>query len=194
MARSHNSTTVPAECDTNNTVAPFSRIWSMRAKHLRWNASSPTESASSTTRISGSALIATAKARRTYMPLEYVLTCCSMNSPMSANAAISSKRASISTQSKYRGIEVDILTASEFRIESRSQLQQCRHPTMHAHLASSGCQRAADNLQQGRFSRAIAADNPDGFTAADVEADIAQRPEFAKIAALRSVQPTLRPR
>ena len=38
--------------------------------HLRWNASSPTASTSSTSRMSGSTLIATEKPSRTYMPDE----------------------------------------------------------------------------------------------------------------------------
>jgi hypothetical protein len=45
--------------------------------------------------MSGSRQIWTAKARRTYIPLEYVVTGWSMNSPMSAKAAISSKRAAV---------------------------------------------------------------------------------------------------
>src|SRR5437899_8782750 len=49
---------------------------------------SPTESASSTMRMSGSMWIATANARRTNIPLEYVFTGRSTNSPISANFSI----------------------------------------------------------------------------------------------------------
>ena len=42
----------------------------MRSMHLRWNASSPTESTSSTSRISGSTFTATAKPSRAAMPDE----------------------------------------------------------------------------------------------------------------------------
>ena len=69
-ARSHSSTTAWAEWLTKSTDAPVERISSMRAKHLRWKASSPTASTSSTTRMSGSTWMAAAKARRAYMPLE----------------------------------------------------------------------------------------------------------------------------
>ena len=68
--RSHNSMTVDPECETNSKVAPCLRIASRRAKHLRWNSSSPTDRASSITMMSGSTLIATAKASLTTMPLE----------------------------------------------------------------------------------------------------------------------------
>ena len=49
---------------------------------------SPTARASSTSRISGSTLMATAKASRTTMPLEYVLTGWLIKSPISAKASI----------------------------------------------------------------------------------------------------------
>jgi hypothetical protein len=59
--------------------------------------SSPTESASSIIRTSGSTLEATAKPRRTYMPELYVLTGRSMKSPSSLNSTIFGKRSAISS-------------------------------------------------------------------------------------------------
>ena len=64
--------------------------------HFCTKRASPTASASSMTRMSASTCAMTANASRTAMPVEYVLIGCSMNSPMSANAQIASKRASIS--------------------------------------------------------------------------------------------------
>ena len=57
---------------------------------------SPTASASSTTRISGSTWIAVEKASRTYIPLEYSFTGRSINVPISANFSIWGNTRSIS--------------------------------------------------------------------------------------------------
>ncbi len=56
--------------DTNRMVLPLRRNSSILAKHFLWNLASPTASASSMMRISGSTLMATAKVRRHFMPLE----------------------------------------------------------------------------------------------------------------------------
>ncbi len=45
----------------------------MRREHFSEKRASPTESASSMMRMSGSTLMATAKVSRAFMPLEYVL-------------------------------------------------------------------------------------------------------------------------
>ena len=55
---------------TNRMVRPSSWNSLIRAMHLREKASSPTASTSSTTRMSGSTLTATAKPSRTYIPDE----------------------------------------------------------------------------------------------------------------------------
>ena len=67
---SHMAATDGSEWETMTTVRPPARSSSKRCTHLRWNASSPTASTSSTSRMSGSTLMATAKPRRTYMPEE----------------------------------------------------------------------------------------------------------------------------
>ena len=68
----------------------------MRPKHLRWKASSPTASTSSSSSTSGLTWEAIANASRIDMPLEYVRTGMSMKSGSSAKATISSNRASTS--------------------------------------------------------------------------------------------------
>ena len=83
-------------------VAPcFCSDWS-RAKHFLWKASSPTDNASSTIRMSGLITACTAKAKRRTIPLEYVFVGCSMKSPMSAKVAISSNFASVSSLDRPR--------------------------------------------------------------------------------------------
>ena len=55
---------------TNNTVRPSVAESPILPKHFFWNSASPTARTSSTTSISGSKCADTAKASRTYMPLE----------------------------------------------------------------------------------------------------------------------------
>ena len=69
IARSHRLTMALASWLTNSTVP---RVWKSRRKRMHFWAknTSPTDSASSTTRMSASAWAITANASRTYMPLE----------------------------------------------------------------------------------------------------------------------------
>ena len=55
---------------TTTIVLPSRCIWRTRARHFFWNASSPTASTSSTSRMSGSRLTATENPSRTNMPDE----------------------------------------------------------------------------------------------------------------------------
>ncbi len=66
----HSACTWYMACEQNKIVAPPSLRGMMRSNDLRANAPSPTDSASSITKMSGSTLVATANARRTNMPLE----------------------------------------------------------------------------------------------------------------------------
>ena len=58
--------------------------------HLPAKYASPAPSTSSMMRISGSIAVAVENASRAYIPAEYVLIGCSMNSSSSANSTISS--------------------------------------------------------------------------------------------------------
>ena len=69
---------------------PRSFMARMRSNDLRAKPPSPTERASSMTRMSGSTLVASANASRTNIPLEYVLTGWSMKWPMPENSMIES--------------------------------------------------------------------------------------------------------
>ena len=55
---------------TMTTVLPWARKSANFSMHLAWKLASPTASTSSTSRMSGSTLIATENPRRTYMPDE----------------------------------------------------------------------------------------------------------------------------
>ena len=61
-------------CETKSRVVPAARMSRRRWKHFCVKNTSPTASASSTMRRSGSTLMDTANASRSTMPLEYVLT------------------------------------------------------------------------------------------------------------------------
>ena len=69
MARVHRRRTSTIEWDTNSSV-PVLRKLSIQSRHLRWKAASPTDSASSTTRISASTWAQIEKARRVRIPME----------------------------------------------------------------------------------------------------------------------------
>ena len=96
MARRVSVRMISMSCVTKSSVVPFEMRSLMRLKQRFWKSASPTASASSTIRMSGSTKAFTANARRTIMPEEYVFTGWSMNSPMSANATMSSYFASVS--------------------------------------------------------------------------------------------------
>ena len=67
--------TCSMECETNRTVTSplWIKCW-MRASHFCWKNTSPTDSVSSTIRISGSVIVAIAKAIRATMPEEKFLS------------------------------------------------------------------------------------------------------------------------
>ena len=70
MARSQFWRMVSGLWLTTTMVRPSRWIFFTWSRHLRWKAASPTDSTSSTSRTSGSTLMATANPSRTYMPDE----------------------------------------------------------------------------------------------------------------------------
>src|SRR5690606_29848086 len=62
-----------------------------------------------------------------------------------------------------------------------AELQQRGDTPARLDRAAGGVEYPADDLQQRRLSRAIAADDADGFPGGDVEGNILQRPEIAKV-------------
>ena len=71
MTLLHKRSTWALLWDTMSTVTPCFSISSlMRSSHFFWNMKSPTESTSSTTRISGTITVAIANAMRATMPEE----------------------------------------------------------------------------------------------------------------------------
>ena len=78
MASSQIAWMAALSCDTISSVVPCSRNARMRSKLLCWKYASPTDRASSTISTSGRTAVATLKASRICMPLEYTRTGWSM--------------------------------------------------------------------------------------------------------------------
>ena len=97
-----------------------------------------------------------------------------MNSPMSANG----RR------------ELDVLAAGELRIEARPELEDRGDAPMRDHRSRRRLQRAGDQLQERRLSRAVASENADRLARLDRQRDVAQRPEF-RVELLASAQQRL---
>lgn len=75
-------------------------------------------------------------------------------------------------------MQEDVFAASEFGVESGAQFQQGGDAAVNLQAAGGGFADAADELQQGAFAGAVAADDADGFAALDVKANVVQRVEF----------------
>ena len=129
------------------------------------------------------------------MPLEYVLTGWSMNSPMSANAPIASKRASISRCDRPRMSPLRKTFSRPVNSGLKPAPSSSSAATRPRVVDAPGgrLQRAADDLQQRRLARAVAPDDADRLAARDVEADVAQRPELAVVLAARAGEHLLQP-
>ena len=75
-------------------------------------------------------------------------------------------------------VQIDIVAAGEFGIESGAQFQQGRDAPVYRERAAGGMQNAGHHLQQGAFAGAVFADDAEGLAAAHLEADVLQSPEI----------------
>src|SRR5205807_6246478 len=81
-------------------------------------------------------------------------------------------------QSEQRRVHVNVLDASEFRIEAGAQFEQrCDAPLMQ-NFTVGWFQRPRNDLKQRRLATAVRPDEADSGAALDFEADVPQRPEF----------------
>src|SRR4030095_5047063 len=71
---------------------------------------------------------------------------------------------------------VDILSPGEIRMKAGADFEQARHSTGDHGRATGRLRDAAQDLQEGRFSGAVRADNPDGLAAIDLERHVLERP------------------
>src|SRR5579875_288593 len=77
---------------------------------------------------------------------------------------------------QYGAANQSILAACQLMIKAGTKSKNRRDPAIDFHLAMGWQGNAADDLQQSGFSSAIAANDADPFTAANIEADVPQDP------------------
>src|SRR5690606_4394476 len=75
-------------------------------------------------------------------------------------------------------IQKDIVAATELRVETRTQLQQCGDTPLHLQHAAGWLQNAADQLKQSGFARTVGTQYTNDLSARDRKGDIPQRPEI----------------
>ena len=77
-----------------------------------------------------------------------------------------------------RSVQVNILHAGIFRIESAAQFQKRGDPAFFLDGPACGHQGSGDDLEQGAFPRAVPADDTDAFSAFHLKIDVPQSPEL----------------
>ena len=105
-----------------------------------------------------------------------------MNCSTPANSTISSKLALdlAPLHAEDRAVQEDVLAAGELGMEARADLEQAADAAAD-HRAARGRRRdPRQDLEQGRLAGAVAADEPDDLAFANLEANVAQRPELAR--------------
>ena len=125
---SHSVRIVPSACDTTTMVLPLSLSSANFSEHFRWNCSSPTASTSSTSRMSGSTLIATEKpephvhARRVVLHrrVDELLEAGEVDDVVEACVEL------LLRQAEDRAVEVDVLPARQLGVEAGAELEQRR--------------------------------------------------------------------
>src|SRR5919106_3020005 len=82
-----------------------------------------------------------------------------------------------------RAVQVYVLAAREVGVEAGAQLEQRADPALGADAAGRRLDDPGDDAEEGRLPGAVAADEPDGLAARDVERDVAERPHVGRLAA-----------
>ena len=75
-------------------------------------------------------------------------------------------------------IEQQVLPARKIGVETCPQLEQRSHTAVDLHAARAGADRATQQLQQGGFARAVAADNAQHLATWDLQVHSLQGPEW----------------
>src|SRR5688572_20748016 len=73
---------------------------------------------------------------------------------------------------KNRAVKIDVLTSCQFRVETCANLEERTNSSVNLRAALGRLGDAAQYFQQRALTRAIAADDPDNFTAFDFERDV----------------------
>jgi len=75
-------------------------------------------------------------------------------------------------------VQEDIFAAAEFGVKAGADLEQRGDPAANGDAPRRRLGDAREDLQQGGFARAVAADDADDFAALHLERHVAQRPKF----------------
>ena len=131
-------------------------------------------------RISGCKWAATANARRTVIPDEYLFTGVSMNFSTSANATISSnERATALGHAQNRAIEKDVFATGQLGVKTGADLEQAGHPSLDLDTSRRRIRNSRENLEQRALAGAVSADDADDLPRPDVEGNVTQGPKQA---------------
>src|SRR5438045_9737382 len=69
------------------------------------------------------------------------------------------------------------------RVETGTEFEQCGNAAFHMYRPRAGPKRTAEKPQQGRFARAVLADDAERFSAAQLKIHIPERPKFFRCGA-----------
>ena len=180
IARSQIWRTRSAACVTNRIVRPSRWNRATRSRHLRWNASSPTDEHLVDEQDVGVDVHRDREpephvhARRVvpHLHVDELLELGERRRSRRTPASISRLR-----QPEDRRVHEDVLAAGQLGVEAGAELEQRGHPAARADLALGRLQDAGDALQQRRLARAVVAEQPDGRALLDVEVDVVERRE-----------------
>ncbi len=77
-------------------------------------------------------------------------------------------------QAEHGAVDEDVLPARDLGVEAGAQLDQGGHAAGDRDAAGGGLEHAGDQLEQGGFARAVAADDAERLAPADGEVDVLQ--------------------
>ena len=86
-------------------------------------------------------------------------------------------------------IKENIFSSGQFGMKACTDFQQAGHTSAQGNFACAGLGDAGKKLEQGGFTRTVAADNTDSIPRHDVEANILESPEFFLVLVLTLEQP-----
>ncbi len=92
------------------------------------------------------------------------------------------RRGLFRAQPEHGRVEEDVLATGEVRVESRTELEQRGDAPALLDRARRRLDDAADDLQQRALAGAVVPDQADRAAGADVETDVAERPEVLLVA------------
>src|SRR6202012_4874343 len=77
-------------------------------------------------------------------------------------------------------IEKDVFTSGQLGMKSRAHFEQRREAPTHSDFAGRRLGNLAENLQQRRLARPVAADDAEAVALRDIEIHVLKRPELLR--------------